>query len=129
MNILAISAILTGALAGTAGATLQPEGTWFVYDDTLNPTLTMAIDTGGAFTAQASSGCQSLGQVSIIDAAYNVYAWDVTISGGGCLIAGDYSGLAFLADIDTGDPNNSQNNGILVSASNDQRAILLALDR
>jgi hypothetical protein len=105
------------------------EGVWFVYDDTLNPTLTMTIDAAGAFSAQASSGCQSLGQVSIIDAQNNVYGWDVAISGIGCPVAGDYSGLAFLADVDTGDPNNSQDNAILVSMSNDQRAILLALER
>lgn len=105
------------------------EGVWFVYDDTLNPTLTMTIETAGAFSAQASTGCQSLGQVSIFDPAYNVYGWDVAINGVGCPIAGDYSGLAFLADVETGDPNNSQDNAILVSISNDQRAILLALER
>lgn len=105
------------------------EGAWFFYDDTLNPTLTMTIDTAGAFSAHASTGCQSLGQVSIFDAAYNVYGRDVAISGVGCPIADDYSGLAFLADVETGVPNNSQDNAILASVNNDQRAILLALER
>lgn len=104
-------------------------GVWYVYDDLLNPTLTLTAQTGGMFTAQATSGCLSLGQASIIDAAYNVYGWDVTISGGNCPITGDYSGLAVLTDVDTGDPNDSRNNAVLVSVSNDQRAILLPLER
>ena len=103
------------------------EGTWYVYDDLLNPTLTLTVNPGGAFLAQNSLGCQSVGQASIIDAAYNVYGWDVTISG--CPIAGDYSGLATVGDVDTGDPANSENNAVLVSVSNDQRAILLPLER
>ena len=103
------------------------EGVWFVYDDILNPTLTLTMDAGGAFMAQSSLGCQSLGQASIIDANFNVYAWDVTITN--CPIQGDYSGFAVLGDIDTGDPNNSQNNAVLVTFSNDQRALLLALER
>lgn len=103
------------------------EGVWYVYDDVLNPTLTLTVDPGGLFLAQSTLGCQSLGQASIIDAAYNIYGWDVTISG--CPIAGNYSGLAAIGDIDTGDPANSQNNAVLVSISNDQRAILLPLER
>lgn len=105
------------------------EGVWYVYDDLLSPILTLTTDNAGMFTAQAVSGCQSMGQISIINTAYNVYGWDVTISGGNCIIAGDYNGLAVLADIDTGDPNSSQNNVVLVSVSNDQRAILLPLER
>jgi len=47
----------------------------------------------------------------------------------GTLCAGDYTGLAIMADIDTGDPANSQNHAILVSISNKERALLLALER
>ena len=103
------------------------EGFWYVYDDILNPVLTLTVDAGGAFTAQNNLGCQSLGQISIIDASFNVYGWGVAISN--CIIAGDYSGFAVLGDLDTGDPANSQNNVVLVSMSNDLRALLLPLER
>lgn len=103
------------------------EGTWYVYDDILNPTLTLTVDPGGAFSAQNVQGCQSLGRASIIDAAFSVYDWAVTISG--CGIAGDYVGVAVLGDVETDDPANSENNIILVSMSNDQRALLLPLER
>jgi len=103
------------------------EGVWYVHDALLTPTLTVTVETSGSFTAQSSLGCQSRGQISIINAAYNIYGWDVTISN--CAIAGDYSGFAVLGDVDTGDPANSQNNALLVSISNDQRAILLPLER
>jgi len=103
------------------------EGVWYVYDDILNPVLTLTVDAGGAFTAQNNLGCQSLGQISIIDASFNVYGWDVAISN--CLIDGDYSGFAVLGNLDTGDPANSQNNVVLVSMSNDLRALLLPLER
>lgn len=103
------------------------DGVWYVYDDTLNAELTLTVETGGAFAGQGNNGCQSTGLVSIIDAAFNVYGWDVTISN--CPIAGDYTGFAVLGDIDTGDPATSQNNVALVSISNDQRALMLPLER
>lgn len=103
------------------------DGVWFVYDDALNPTLTLTVESDGSFSGQNSAGCVSLGQISIIDANFNVYGWDVVISN--CPIAGDYSGVALLFDLDTGDPNNSENNAVLVSISNDLRALLLPLER
>lgn len=103
------------------------EGVWQVYDAMLNPTLTLTVEADGSFTGQNVVGCQSIGQVSIIDSAFNVYGWDVTI--GNCPIAGDYTGLASLGDVDTGDPANSENNALLVSISNDVRALLLPLER
>lgn len=103
------------------------QGLWYVYDETLNPELVLTVESGGAFSAQSSFGCQSVGQVSIIDSGSNVYDWNVVISD--CPIAGDYSGLAVMGDIDTGDPGTSQNNAVLVSLSNDLRALLLPLER
>lgn len=103
------------------------EGTWYVYNEMLNPTLTLTVQADGSFSGQNSIGCHSLGQVTIIDAGFNVYGWDVTISG--CGIFGDYSGVAVLGDIVTGDPANSQDNLVLVSISNAQRALLLPLER
>jgi hypothetical protein len=98
------------------------EGVWYVYDDLLNPVLTLTMEADGSFSAQNTVGCQSLGQAMLIDADFNIYGWDVTISA--CAIAGDYSGYAVLGDADTG-----QDNIVLVSISNDQRALLLPLER
>lgn len=98
------------------------EGVWYVYDDLLNPTLTLTMEADGSFSGQNTAGCQSLGQVTLIDAAFNIYGWGVTISA--CPIAGDYSGFAVLGDADIG-----QNNVVLVSISNDERALLLPLER
>ena len=103
------------------------EGVWYVYDDLLNPTLTMTIDANGSFSAQNTMGCQSLGQVTIFDGANNIYDWSIEISN--CPIAGDYAGLAVMTDIDTGDPATSQDNAILVSIGNNERALLLPLER
>lgn len=103
------------------------QGVWYVYDDTLNPELVLTVESGGAVTAQSSFGCQSVGQVSIIDSGSNVYDWNVVISD--CPIAGDYAGLAIMGDIDTGEPGMSENNAVLVSLSNDLRALLLPLER
>lgn len=103
------------------------QGVWYVYDDMLNPTLTLTIQADGSFSGQNDVGCHSIGQVSIIDSDWNIYAWSVVISG--CAIMGNYSGLAVLGDIDTGDPANSQDNFLLVSMNNLQRALLLPLER
>lgn len=103
------------------------QGVWYVYDDTLNAELTLTAQGGGAFAAQSDTGCQSSGQISVIDGRFNIYGWSVRISS--CTIAGDYAGYAVLGDIDTGDPAASQNNALLVSISNDVRALLLPLER
>ncbi len=100
------------------------QGIWYVYDDMLNPELVLTVESGGAFTAQDNLGCQSVGQVSIIDAGANVYDWSVVISD--CAIAGDYAGLAVMGD---SDPPTSQNDIVLASLSNDLRALLLPLER
>lgn len=101
------------------------EGTWYVYNDMLNPTLTLTVRADGSFSGQNGVSCQSIGQVSLIDAEFNIYAWDVTISG--CAIFGDYSGFAVLGD--AGDPANPQDDLLLVSISNAVRALLLPLER
>lgn len=98
------------------------EGVWFVYDEMRNANITFTVDADGSFSGQSNMGCQSLGQVAIIDADFNVFDWTVTISG--CAIAGDYTGFAVVGDVDTG-----QNNFVLVSISNDLRAFLLPLER
>lgn len=103
------------------------EGVWFVYDAMQNPSVTFTVDADGSFSGQSVTGCQSLGQVAIIDAGFNVYDWSVTISG--CAIAGDCTGFAVMGDVDTGDPANSQNNFLAVSISNAQLALLLPLER
>jgi hypothetical protein len=39
----------------------------------------LSIEQDGRFLGQNVNGCQSTGQVAVIDARYNVYAWDATL--------------------------------------------------
>jgi hypothetical protein len=71
-------------------------GSWTSYDELLNPDVTFTIAADGSFSGQSSTGCTSIGQFSVIDAAFNLYEIQSTVSG--CPIAGDHVGLAFLAD-------------------------------
>ena len=97
------------------------EGTWTVYDDFGVAVATFTFDALGQFSGQNDSGCVSSGQVSIIDALYNVYQVDSTIAN--CFIAGDYSGLASLGDL------NTTNDAMVLTVSNDMLGIVLVLER
>jgi len=97
------------------------EGVWSGYDDLGNPNSSFTIDNLGQFTGQNSFGCTSNGSFSIIDARYNLYQVDSTISG--CEIAGQYSGLAAMGDID------NPSDAIVLVTDNGIRAILLGLQK
>jgi len=97
------------------------EGTWTAYDDMGIAVATFTIDAQGAFTAQNTSGCSSTGQFLIIDASYNAYEVNSTIAN--CFIAGDYSGLAVLGDL------NATNDALSLAISNDARAIVVDLEK
>lgn len=97
------------------------EGVWTAFDDLGNPVATFTIDAQGQFTGQNTSGCVSSGQMSIIDDRYNTYDVASTISN--CFIAGDYTGLAAIGDVTT------TNDAIVLSISNDARAIVLGLEK
>jgi len=96
-------------------------GVWTAYDDFGSPEAIFTIDDMGQFTGQNTSGCTSSGQISLIDDRYNVYEVASTISG--CLIAGDYEGMAAIGEI------NVPGDAILLSVSNNDRAILLGLEK
>ncbi|MDH5344702.1 MAG: hypothetical protein OEW59_02980 [Gammaproteobacteria bacterium] len=97
------------------------EGAWTAYDDMGVPVATFTIDAGGAFNGQNVNGCVSSGTFSIIDPNYNAYSVDSTISN--CFIAGDYFGLAAVGDI------SAVNDAIILTISNDDRAIVLGLEK
>jgi hypothetical protein len=97
------------------------EGVWTSYDDFGNPVATFSIDDGGQLTGQNTSGCTSSGQISIIDDRYNIYDVSSTISN--CFIAGDYSGLAAVGEV------NVPGDAILLSIGNNDRAIILGLEK
>lgn len=97
------------------------EGVWTAYDDFGNPAATFTIDDLGQFTGQNTSGCTSSGQISLIDDRYNVYEVASTISN--CFIAGDYAGMAAVGEI------NMPGDSILLTISNDARAIVLGLEK
>ena len=96
-------------------------GVWTVYDDNLNPFATFTVDAHGRFSGSNQVGCNSVGRISIIDSRFAVYDFESTITS--CVIAGDYKGLALLADLD------NPNDALLALVNNDQRALLLALER
>jgi hypothetical protein len=96
-------------------------GVWTVYDDNLNPFATFTVDADGRFSGSNQAGCNSMGRISIIDSRFAVYDFESVVAG--CPIAGDYAGLALLADLD------NPNDAILALVNNDERALLLALER
>jgi hypothetical protein len=97
------------------------EGVWTAYDDFGNPEATFSIDGLGQFSGQNTSGCASVGQISLIDERYNVY--EVTSSISNCFIAGDYGGMAAVGEI------NVPGDAILLSISNNDRSITLGLEK
>jgi hypothetical protein len=97
------------------------EGIWSGFDDLGNPTATFTIDNLGQFTGQNSFNCTSSGSFMILDARYNVYQVISTISG--CAMAGQYSGLAAVGDID------NPNDAIVLATDNGEQAILLGLQK
>lgn len=96
-------------------------GVWTVYDDNLNPFATFTVDADGRFSGSNQAGCNSVGRISIIDSRFDVYDFESVVAG--CPIAGEYKGLALLTDLD--EPNDA----LLALVNNDQRALLLALER
>lgn len=97
------------------------EGVWSAYDDFGSPVATFTFDPSGTFNGQNVAGCSSLGDVMIADGRYNVYLVNSTISG--CGIAGDYSGMAALADV------NGSNDAMVLTIDDGSRAILLGLQK
>jgi hypothetical protein len=94
-------------------------GMWTAYDDFGNPDVTFSVQGGGSFDGQNALGCTSAGQFSIIDARFDLYAVQSTVSG--CAIAGDYSGLAVVADLIA--PNDT----MIFAVDNGTTAVLLGL--
>lgn len=95
------------------------EGLWTAYDDVGNPEVTFAIQPSGAFDGQNAQGCVSNGQISLIDARYDLYDVQSTISG--CGIAGDYNGMAFVGDL------TATNDALIFAIDNGSFVILLGL--
>lgn len=111
-----------GSIYEHASSLTPLAGIWYVYDEMLNPMTTFTIETDGRFLGQNRNGCQSSGRVSLIDARYNVYAWDATLQG--CPAAGSYSGLGTVVDVDSPSPTE-----FLATIASGTRAILLPLER
>jgi hypothetical protein len=94
---------------------------WTAYDDFGNPDVTFSVQGGGSYDGQNALGCTSAGQFSIIDARFDLYAVQSTVSG--CAIAGDYSGLAVVADLIA--PNDT----MIFAVDNGTTAVLLGLQK
>ena len=96
-------------------------GVWISYDEFLNPAVTFTIAADGSFTGQNDQGCNSLGQFALIDPGSNLYEVQSTVSD--CAIAGDYVGLAFLADFF------APNDVLLLAIDNGSRAVALGFEK
>lgn len=96
-------------------------GMWTAYDDLGNPEVTFSVANAGSFDGQNTLGCISSGQFSIIDARFDLYAVHSTVSA--CAIAGEYSGLAILADIV------AANDALIFAVDNGDIAVLLGLQK
>ena len=113
--------VYDGIFYERAATLAQLAGSWIVYDDFANPQATFTILDDGSFTGQNTLGCTSAGQFAVIDTGFNLFEVQSTITG--CSIAGDYIGLAFLADI------LAPNDAIAFAVDNGSRAILLGFEK
>jgi len=91
------------------------EGTWGITDRGIS-IATMTVDPNGSFFGQFASGCSLSGTLSVIKADRNLYALRFAMQS--CdfhFWHGDYSGFAYLADV-----NGTENNlGILIALRDD----------
>ena len=55
---------------------------------------TVTVDADGALSGKMSDGCELTGDLSILEAAHNLYDLQVTVTS--CSSEGDYSGFAYL---------------------------------
>lgn len=96
-------------------------GVWISYDEFLNPAVTFTIAADGSFTGQNGQGCNSVGEFALIDPDFNLYEVQSTVSD--CAVAGDYIGLALLADL------SAPNDVLLFAVDNGSRAIALGFEK
>ena len=96
-------------------------GSWIAYDENLNPQVTFTIAEDGSFVGQNTLGCNSMGRFTVIDADFNLYEVQSTITD--CALAGEYIGLAFLGDL-------LEPNDVLILANdNGSRAFLTGFEK
>lgn len=96
-------------------------GSWIAYDELMNPEATFTIVADGSFTGQNVLGCNTTGQFAIVDADFNLYEVQSTIAD--CALAGDYIGLAFLADLLV------PNDALILANDNGSRAFLTGFQK
>ena len=96
-------------------------GSWIAYDENLNPQVTITIAEDGSFVGQNTLGCNSMGQFAVIDAGFNLYEVQSTITD--CALAGEYIGLAFLGDLF--EPNDA----LILANDNGSRAFLTGFEK
>lgn len=97
------------------------EAVWTGYDELLNPVVTFTVAADGSFTGQNAQGCNSIGQFTLVEPGFNLYEIQSTVSD--CSIAGNYIGLAFLADVLV------PNDVMVLAIDNGTRAIALGLEK
>ena len=96
-------------------------GSWIAYDENLNPQVTITIAEDGSFVGQNTLGCNSMGQFAVIDAGFNLYEVQSTITD--CALAGEYIGLAFLGDL------LEPNDALILANDNGSRAFLTGFEK
>jgi hypothetical protein len=96
-------------------------GSWIAYDELMNPQVTFTIAVDGSFVGQNTLGCNSMGQFAMIDADFNLYEVQSTITD--CALAGDYVGLAFLVDLLV------PNDALVLANDNGSRAYLIGFEK
>ncbi|MDH4107141.1 MAG: hypothetical protein OEW35_02390 [Gammaproteobacteria bacterium] len=113
--------VYDGTFYERAGTLDQLAGSWISYDDFGSPSVTFTILADGSFTGQNTLGCTSSGQFAVIDEGFNLFEVQSTIIG--CAVAGEYIGLAFLADI------LGPNDALVFAVDNGSRATVLGFER
>lgn len=95
-----IPSMITGTfdtLYDRASAISIVEGVYSLFD-IFGDTSSFTIDSQGAIFAQSMTGCTINGLVTLIDALFNAYRVEMTLSGCASGLNGDYTGLAITTD-------------------------------
>ena len=114
-----------GAHYDRPSSVAQWEGTWGFTQRGIS-LATMTVDADGTFFGQFANGCVLTGSLSILNADHNLYGLQFAMES--CdfdFWHGDYTGFAFLDDVNDGDSNE----GVMIGLRDDDFDWILSLVR
>ena len=104
LNLTVAAAGVTVAVSTTydaaydRGSDLATVAGVYMSFDLFGDLTSFSVDANGDITSGSAAGCVSNGQISIIDANFNVYDVTLDVAGAGCALNGMYDGLGLTQD-------------------------------